>query len=122
MWDTAGQESYRSLLPLYYRGASIVVLVYDITNEDSLEQTKWWGWVVTKIHSPSNINAIADTNTNENTRHLCTRRWLNQVRKECEPDVTIALVGNKLDLAAEHRKVLCDATAAPHFAWTHNAD
>ena len=46
MWDTAGQESYRSLLPLYYRGASIVVLVYDITNEDSLEQTKWWGGVV----------------------------------------------------------------------------
>jgi len=72
MWDTAGQETYRSLLPLYYRGASIVVLVYDITNEDSLEQTKW---------------------------------WLTQVRKECGPDVTIALVGNKLDLAAEHRKV-----------------
>lgn len=37
--------------------------------------------------------------------HIDTRRWLGQVRKECDPKVTIALVGNKLDLAAGHRKV-----------------
>ena len=42
IWDTAGQETYRSILPLYYRGAAIVVLVYDITNKESLKQAKWW--------------------------------------------------------------------------------
>ena len=58
IWDTAGQESYRSLLPLYYRGACIVVLVYDITNSDSLEQTKWWGWVLTVGLDGSPFNHI----------------------------------------------------------------
>merc|ERR1711871_724221 len=42
IWDTAGQETYRSILALYYRGAAIVVLVYDITNKESLKQAKWW--------------------------------------------------------------------------------
>lgn len=32
IWDTAGQEKYRSLATLYYRGADCAVAVYDITS------------------------------------------------------------------------------------------
>jgi Ras-related protein Rab-5C len=32
IWDTAGQEKYRSLASLYYRGVDCAILVYDITN------------------------------------------------------------------------------------------
>ena len=32
IWDTAGQERYRSLAPMYYRGARAAVIVFDITN------------------------------------------------------------------------------------------
>jgi small GTP-binding protein len=35
IWDTAGQERYNSLAPLFYRGASAAVVVYDITKEVS---------------------------------------------------------------------------------------
>uniref|UniRef100_A0A2K5L3E5 RAB5A, member RAS oncogene family n=1 Tax=Cercocebus atys TaxID=9531 RepID=A0A2K5L3E5_CERAT len=33
--DTAGQERYHSLAPMYYRGAQAVIVVYDITNEEA---------------------------------------------------------------------------------------
>lgn len=32
MWDTAGQERYRSLAPMYYKGAKAAVVAYDITS------------------------------------------------------------------------------------------
>ena len=32
IWDTAGQEKFRSLGGAFYRGADCCVLVYDITN------------------------------------------------------------------------------------------
>ena len=31
IWDTAGQEKYHSIMALYYRGAHVVLLVYDIS-------------------------------------------------------------------------------------------
>ena len=37
IWDTAGQEIYRSLSSLYYRDADAVVIVYDVTNKGSYE-------------------------------------------------------------------------------------
>lgn len=42
IWDTAGQERYHSLAPMYYRGASVAIVVYDITNKNSFITVKKW--------------------------------------------------------------------------------
>jgi len=42
IWDTAGQERYRSLAPMYYRGAAAALVVYDITDADSFNGAKTW--------------------------------------------------------------------------------
>ena len=43
VWDTAGQEKYRSLTKFFYKDAAAVILVYDITREDSFENMKnYW--------------------------------------------------------------------------------
>ena len=42
IWDTAGQERYRSLAPLYYRGAEACIMVYDVTKKDSFKQLRNW--------------------------------------------------------------------------------
>lgn len=49
IWDTAGQEKYRSLGPIYYRGSHAAIVVYDVTNNSSFENIDAW------IH---NIRAI----------------------------------------------------------------
>lgn len=42
IWDTAGQEKYRSLAPMYYRGSSAAILVYDITKPGSFAALQDW--------------------------------------------------------------------------------
>jgi small GTP-binding protein len=42
IWDTAGQERYRSLAPMYYRGATAAVVVYDITQIDTFRGAEIW--------------------------------------------------------------------------------
>jgi small GTP-binding protein len=42
IWDTAGQERYRSLAPMYYRGAKVAVVVYDITQQKTWDGAERW--------------------------------------------------------------------------------
>lgn len=43
IWDTAGQEKYRSLNKIFYKNASIAVLVYSINDRKSFEELKnYW--------------------------------------------------------------------------------
>jgi len=42
LWDTAGQERFRSLIPSYIRDSTVAVVVYDITNVNSFNQTNKW--------------------------------------------------------------------------------
>jgi small GTP-binding protein len=42
VWDTAGQERFRSISPLYYRGAHVGIIVFDRTSPPSLEAAGSW--------------------------------------------------------------------------------
>lgn len=42
LWDAAGQERYRSLAPMYYRGAHVAILVYDVTRRESFAELESW--------------------------------------------------------------------------------
>ena len=43
IWDTAGQEKYRSLAKVFYKNSSVCILVYDITRKSSFEELKnYW--------------------------------------------------------------------------------
>ena len=42
IWDTAGQEKYHSLAPMYYRGAAVAIVVYDITRKSSFTTLQNW--------------------------------------------------------------------------------
>lgn len=42
IWDTAGQDRYRSITRNYYKGADGILLIYDITNITSFNNIKLW--------------------------------------------------------------------------------
>ena len=42
IWDTAGQEKYKGLIPSYVRNSSVVFIVYDISNKTSFDNIPKW--------------------------------------------------------------------------------
>jgi small GTP-binding protein len=48
IWDTAGQEQYQAIGPLFFRSALLAFVVYDVTTESTLEDTKRW---IDRMHS-----------------------------------------------------------------------
>jgi Ras-related protein Rab-5C len=70
IWDTAGQERYRSLAPMYYRGAAAAIVVFDITKKDSYNGAK---------------------------------SWVKELQRRGDPNVVIALAGNKADMETKRK-------------------
>ena len=68
VWDTAGQEIFRSITRSYYRDSACAIIVYDITDQSSFAKVE---------------------------------DWIRDVRNLAPSDCLLALVGNKLDLAAQ---------------------
>ena len=60
IWDTAGQEKYRALTKIFYKDASIAILVYDITRKESFDELKNYWYNQIRDYAPKNtIVAIA---------------------------------------------------------------
>ncbi len=53
IWDTAGQEKFRSMINMYYKGAKCIIICYDITEENSFNNVKNWLSEIEK-----NVNGI----------------------------------------------------------------
>jgi len=83
LWDTAGQERFRSMAPMYYRGANAALLLYDITNASTFDDI---------------------------------RGWLEELKKNCPPELIIYIVGSKADLH-RHRQVTSDFARLSLHNW-----
>eukprot|EP01129_Flabellula_baltica_P005061 TRINITY_DN1803_c0_g1_i2.p1 TRINITY_DN1803_c0_g1~~TRINITY_DN1803_c0_g1_i2.p1 ORF type:complete len:136 (+),score=24.18 TRINITY_DN1803_c0_g1_i2:98-505(+) len=59
IWDTAGQEQFRALTPMYYRRAKAALLVFDITAVESFNRVKEW------------VRELQQNNTSDDLSLLC---------------------------------------------------
>ena len=72
LYDTAGQEKFRSLIPMYTRDANIILLVYDITNRDSFNHLPDWLKDLTNINVDEVIFAIVANKIDLNSKREVT--------------------------------------------------
>ncbi|KAG6816262.1 Ras- protein Rab-8A [Tephrocybe sp. NHM501043] len=56
-WDTAGQERFRTITTAYYRGAMGILLVYDVTAENSFNNIRTWHSNIEQ-HASEGVNKI----------------------------------------------------------------
>mgnify|MGYP002377934681 FL=1 len=59
LWDTAGQERYHSLAPMYYRGAQAALVVYDLTNAETLRRAKNWVKELRQVNTSDMVIGLA---------------------------------------------------------------
>ena len=65
IWDTAGQEKYRSLTTMFYKDANAAVMVYDVTRAESFEELKnYWAKQI-KENSPEKIILVIAANKSD---------------------------------------------------------
>ena len=64
IWDTAGQEKYRSMAAIYYQDASVAILVYDMTKRHSFETLPYWISEL-RAKAPSNLKLVIAANKSD---------------------------------------------------------
>jgi small GTP-binding protein len=104
IWDTAGQERFSNLAAMYYRGASIGILVYDICNPTSFEALQRW------------VNEIIDDDSVSSSPEKMKPSITS--RPGQSHDIILAIVGNKCDLNCDRR---ISKSVAENFARKVNA-
>ncbi|KAK3002729.1 hypothetical protein RJ639_019907 [Escallonia herrerae] len=57
IWDTAGQERFRTITSSYYRGAHGIIVVYDVTDQESFNNVKQWLSEIDRYAS-ENVNKL----------------------------------------------------------------
>ena len=74
VWDTAGQESFRSITKIFYRGAHVVILTYSIINGMSFENLNDWLREVRMQCSPDVMLVVVG--------NKCDLEGMREVQKE----------------------------------------
>ena len=70
LYDTAGQEKFRSLIPMYIREAQIILLIYDITSKESFESIPKWFSDILNVKNDEAIFALVGNKIDLNDKRV----------------------------------------------------
>ena len=81
IWDSAGQERFRSITKCYYRGAKGAFVVFDITKPESFENTGKW---IEELINPGDKDLIIYVIGNKSDLTLLRKVSYEQAFQRCE--------------------------------------
>lgn len=82
LYDTAGQEKFRSLIPMYIREAQIILLIYDIANKESFDSIPRWIQEVLDVKNSEAVFAlVGNKNDLETERKVTYEEGKNLLKK-----------------------------------------
>ena len=82
IWDTAGQEKFKSISINYYRSSNGFIYVYDITDKDSLSNLEFW-IKLTKENTDSNvINFLVGNKSDNDEERKVSKEEAKNLAKE----------------------------------------
>jgi len=82
IWDTAGQESFRSITRSYYRGAAGALLVYDITRRETFNHLTRWLEEARQNANPNMVIMLIGNKSDLEHRRQVTREEGEKFAKE----------------------------------------
>ena len=82
LWDSAGQEKYRALIPSYIRGASIIFLIYDLNHHESFDAIDNWLGFVNQYTNKEQVKIILVGNKKDLERKVKYEEGQNLAKKE----------------------------------------
>ena len=103
IWDTAGQEKYKSITNAYYKGAKGAFVVYDITNKNSFDNAdNWLNNLRASADKKCSIILIGNKSDLEDKREVSIEQGEEKAKNsEIAFMETSALSGDNIDKAFE---------------------
>ncbi|CAK83972.1 unnamed protein product (macronuclear) [Paramecium tetraurelia] len=81
VWDTAGQEKYHALAPIYYRKADAAIIVYNITVQQTFQNVRLWIQELQQFSQNANIIPVIVGNKDDLHMHRAVEQ--SQVDELC---------------------------------------
>ena len=109
IWDTAGQEKYRSVAKMFFKDAAVALIVYDITSKKSFDEIKKYWMNLVKENGPKKVimyivgnkydlleqEAVKEEEAREYARNEKVSFWLTSAKDSTGIDELFDEIGKK---------------------------
>ena len=92
LWDTAGQEKFQSLTKQYIQGSNGIILVYDLTDRDSLSAAEdWYNQVSNQVDIKSLVVTLVGNKSDDIERQEVGKKESENLAKRLGADLSFVV-------------------------------
>ena len=113
IWDTAGHERFRTITNSYYRGADAVILVFDLTRENTFQEVLYWIREIKNnasnnilIHLVGNKNDLPKKVKKEDIQSLVLNLQIPYIETSAKNDFNLEILFDELIRQLYQEKLL----------------